>query len=255
MLVLLIAAQSVLGLLFRSAYRDSEWIRATWFGNDCVTLLVAVPLIWTAQRRARTGSARAVMLRTGATAYVLYNDAFYVFGAQLNVFFPLYIAIGLAAGVALGRTMWSIDAPAVAAAFARGASLRVAGAYLAFVGVALGTIWLWMWGAYALAGRPTPIEPEAFKVVAALDLLLLVPALAAGGALLVRKRPWGYVLATTAAVQGSLYLIVLTVNAAIAIRWHLVAAPGELPIWASLAILTSCAALVLLRAAGGHATA
>jgi hypothetical protein len=39
-----------------------------------------------------------------------------------------------------------------------------------------------MWAAYAFAGRPTPIEPEAFKVVAALDLCLMGPALASRAA-------------------------------------------------------------------------
>ena len=29
------AVQSVLGLVFPEQYRDVEWIRATWFGNDC----------------------------------------------------------------------------------------------------------------------------------------------------------------------------------------------------------------------------
>jgi hypothetical protein len=40
------------------------------------------------------------------------------------------------------------------------------------------------------AGRPTPIDPEAFKIVAALDLLWLAPALAGDGTLLSKQRPW-----------------------------------------------------------------
>ncbi len=30
----LMVAQSVLGLIFPGQYRDVEWIRLTWFGND-----------------------------------------------------------------------------------------------------------------------------------------------------------------------------------------------------------------------------
>jgi hypothetical protein len=40
-----------------------------------------------------------------------------------------------------------------------------------------------MWTAYVFAGRPTPVDPEAFKIVAALDLSLMVPALTVGGIL------------------------------------------------------------------------
>ena len=38
----LMVLQSVLGLMFPSQYRDDEWIRASWWGNDWVTLIVAV---------------------------------------------------------------------------------------------------------------------------------------------------------------------------------------------------------------------
>jgi len=44
-LAALMAVQSVLGLLFQRPYRDVEWIKATWFGNDWVTLVAAVPLL------------------------------------------------------------------------------------------------------------------------------------------------------------------------------------------------------------------
>jgi hypothetical protein len=50
--------------------------------------------------------------------------------------------------------------------------------------------------------RPTPIDPEPFKVVAALDLSLMVPALGIGGVLLWKRRPSGYLIATIAAIQG-----------------------------------------------------
>ena len=46
---------------------------------------------------ARSGSLRGELLWLGATGYVVYNYAFYLFGAALNPFFPLYVIIlGLA---------------------------------------------------------------------------------------------------------------------------------------------------------------
>jgi hypothetical protein len=45
--------------------------------------------------------------------------------------------------------------------------------------------------------------------VAALDLVLMVPSLATGGVLLSKRAAWGYVAGTIAAVQGTLYLLVL----------------------------------------------
>ena len=86
-----------------------------------------------------------------------------------------------------------------------------------------------MWAAYAFAGRPTPVEPEAFKLVAALDTILMVPALTIGGALLLRRDAWGYVTVCGAGVQASLYLIVLSVNSVVFVNRGLARAAGRVP--------------------------
>jgi len=104
------------------------------------------------------------------------------------------------------------------------------------------------WAAYVFAGRPTPVATEAFHLVAALDMTLMVPALVTGGVLLWRRGPWGYVIAAAAGAQASLYLLVLSVNSAISISRGIVAAPGELPIWGTLLVLTSAATAWLLCA-------
>ena len=44
-LLAVMLTQALMGLAFQAAYRDVEWIRATWFGNDWVTLVVAAPLL------------------------------------------------------------------------------------------------------------------------------------------------------------------------------------------------------------------
>ena len=44
LLAALMVTQALLGLLASGNYRDVAWIKAAWFGNDLVTLLIAVPL-------------------------------------------------------------------------------------------------------------------------------------------------------------------------------------------------------------------
>lgn len=168
------------------------------------------------------------------------------------MFFPLYVLLLLAACATLGLWISHVDVAALAGSFRHETPVRAIGGYLVFVGAGLTIIWLGMWSAYAFAGRPTPIEPEAFKVVAALDLSLMVPALTVGGALLWKRRPWGYLIATIASIQASLYLLVLSVNSAIAISRGLAVAPGELPIWGPLAVFTTLAVVTLLRNAHGR---
>lgn len=237
--------QAVLGLLFPARYRDVEWIAATWWGNDWVTLGLAVPLLGFGATRAARGSIRGLLLSIGILAYGLYNYAYYLFGAALNVFFVLYLCGVLLSAVALILLLSHIDASAISAHFRASARVRIAGGYFVFVGVALATVWLTMWAAHVFAGHPTPIEPEAFKLVAALDTVLMVPALTVGGAMLLRRQPWGYVLACAAGVQASLYLTVLSVNSVVLVARRLVAAPGESPFWGTVAATTVGMTLLL----------
>ena len=80
---LLMGAQAALGILFRGQYRDVDWIRATWFGNDWVTLVVAAPLLVGGTRFVRRGSSCGYVVMLGVLAYAIYNYSFYLFGAAL----------------------------------------------------------------------------------------------------------------------------------------------------------------------------
>lgn len=67
-----------------------------------------------------------------------------------------------------------------------------------------------------------------------------------GGVLLWHRRTWGYIVAAMAGVQGSLYLLVLSVNSIVGIHRGLAEAPGELPMWGTLAMLTTAVTVLLL---------
>jgi hypothetical protein len=250
--LVLMPVQASLGLVFPGEYRDPDWIRATWFGNDWVSLAVAFPLLTYSFTTAGRRSVRGLLLWLGTLGYAAYNYAFYVFGAALNVFFPLYVALLLTAGTALVVALARLDAVALSRSFAPTTRARAAGACLTIVGCGLAAVWMGLWAAYAFAARPTPVTPEAFKLVAALDLTIIAPLLISGGVLLYRRRPWGYVLAPIAALQGALYLVVLTVNSVIAIQRGLAEAPGEAPLWGGLGFVTGAAAVSLLASAGGE---
>jgi hypothetical protein len=152
-LAALMVVQSALGLLFHGQYRYAAWIRATWLGNEWITLVAAVPLLVTALVLTSRGSTRGLLV---------------------------------------------------------------------------------------------PIEPEAFKLVAALDISILATALTFGGVLLWRRKPRGYVVAAIAGIQASVHLVVLSVNSSVAIHRGLAEGPGELLVWGALAVLTTTATATLL---------
>jgi hypothetical protein len=248
----LMVAQSVLGLIFPGQYRDVEWIRLTWFGNDWVTLVMGVPLLVASVLLARRGSVRGLLLWLGMLGYGAYNYAYYMLGAALNAFFPLYIVPLVLSVVTLILALSQTDVAEVAASFRPKTPARIVGSYLVFVAVGLTSVWMVMWAAYVFAGQPTPIEPEVFKLVAALDITIMVPGLALGGVLLWRRRAWGYIVAAIAGIQGSLYLLVLSINSAVAILREQAEAPGELPLWGTLAVTTTAVTFLLLANVRGR---
>jgi hypothetical protein len=243
-LAALMALQSALGLVLPGQYRDVDWIRAAWFGNDGVTLLVAVPLLLIARAATGSGSIHARLGVLGVAAYAAYNYAFYLFGAALNSFFPLYV-LSFVLSAALLSVGLVEEAPRLVAASCPAIRARIVGAFFMFVAIVLATVWLGIWGAHVFFGVPTPVPPDVFRLVAALDLSLLVPALLIGGALLWLRAPWGPTVGVIAGMQATLYLFVLTVNSMVAVRRGLVEWPGELLMWSVLFLAMAAATLFL----------
>lgn len=246
-LIFLMIMQSLLGLIFHeSAYRDVAWIKATWWGNDAVTLLLVVPVMLYGMLNARRGSPRCTLVWLGTLGYAIYNALYYMFGTALNVFLPLYIITLIWAVITLISLVSRLDAQAIAAAFREKTPVKVLGGLLIFIGTGLAAVWMLMWALYIFAGQPTPVEPTAFQVVAAIDCGVIVPLVVIGGVMLWQRKPWGYVIASMGGILGALYLVVLTVNSITAIAFGLADAPGEVPVWATLLLVTGVTTGVLV---------
>ncbi|MCX7593725.1 MAG: hypothetical protein N2235_08195, partial [Fischerella sp.] len=69
------------GLFIDDLYRDNHYVTLGWFGNDWVTLVVAVPILVIALILSARGSQRAQLVWLGMLDYTLYNFGFYLFGA------------------------------------------------------------------------------------------------------------------------------------------------------------------------------
>jgi hypothetical protein len=137
---MLMAGASKAGLVAPALYRDAPLLREVWVANDAVTLLLAVPVLLVARRRASLGSARARLVWMGALHYALYDYGFYLLGAALNVLFLAYAAIVALAAWSLVLACFETDTHAVASRFRNPPARRVA-AWMLFLGASLGTLW------------------------------------------------------------------------------------------------------------------
>jgi hypothetical protein len=243
---LLMAAQASIGLTVPSLYRDTGWVTAAWYGNDLVTLGVVVPVLAWALWAAARGSPRAELVWYAMLGYATYNYAYYLFGAALNVMFPVYAVLFVLPLIALVLALGSLDAVAVAERFASGTPRGMIAGYMLLTAIGLTTAWLAQWAAYVAAGTVPSIGVDAFQLVAAMDLTFMVPWFAIGAVLLWRRAPWGFVVAPLIVMQGAAYTLVLTATSAVAASRGVAGTAEQIPIWAGWTGLGILAAWVLL---------
>jgi hypothetical protein len=196
------------GLFWAGLYRDNTLVTAAFRGNDLVTLLVAVPGLLIGLLLARRGSRRAQLVWMGMLAYMLYNYVFYLYGAVFNRFFLLYVALVSLSIVTLVISVFNLDAEGVSQAFDPKTPVTWIAGYMILFALLLGGMWIAMSLSFVASGQvPVPITQTGHPtgVVFATDLSLLVPGLLAGGLLLWRRRPWGFVLSTVMLIKACTY--------------------------------------------------
>lgn len=235
----LAAVASAGGLILKGLYRDNAFVTTTWLGNDAVTLFLAVPILVLALIFSARGSMRAKLVWLGALDYMLYNYAFYLFGAAFNAFFLLYVALLGLSIFALIFSLVNLDVDRVRQQFNERIPVKWIGGYFLFVAVGLGVVYLMQSIAFILTGQLPAIvtlSEHPTNVVFALDLTLLVPWLVVGAVWLMKRRPWGYVIAGILSVKGPLYTLVLSVNSILVQKAGL-SSTSELPLWGTLTLL------------------
>jgi hypothetical protein len=246
----LASVASIGGLLLGGLYRGTAFVDSTWLGNDLVTLVVAVPLLLIALLLAGRGSLRAQLVWIGMLDYMLYNFAFYLFGAAFNGFFFIYVMLFALCIWALVLSLMSLDVDRMATRFKSGVASRAVALFMAFVGLALTTIYFLQWLEFAMSGEvPLVVQMSGHptNLVFALDLSIVVPVLLVGSVLLWRNRRWGLALAVMGNVKGAVYMLALSAATVTAYRAGTVDAMTEVGLWASIGVGSAAAALVLLR--------
>ena len=243
----LMLLQAVTGVAFPGLYRDVDWVTAAWYGNDLVTALVAAPLMVWALMAVRRGSRRAQLIWYAMLGYCVYNYAFYLFGAQLNWFFPVYVMLFALPVFALILALGRVDASQIASGFSGRTPVKWISGYMLFTGIGLAVAWTAQWLNFMLTGAVPAIGEEEFKLIASLDLSYMVPWFLLGAVLLLRRRPWGYIIAPIITLKGATYTLVLTVTSTVAALRGIEGSLEQIPVWAAWTLAGALAVWGLLR--------
>jgi hypothetical protein len=178
-------------------YHNDAAFRAPIFrGTDAVTLFICVPALLLALAWYRRGSLRGGLLLTSMLAYFLYNSASLGFGAAYNNILLLYIASFSASLFALVLAFQNIDLNTLAARTSPRLPRVWISIFLFIAGLSL-MVWLMdIVVALAAKGVPGTLGPYTTEATYVLDLGIILPSAYLAGILVLRRSPWGTLLAS-----------------------------------------------------------
>ncbi len=227
---------------------DTLSYAAQAIGQDIATLIVGIPLLIIGIILARKGSLRGQLLLAGAVGYRLYTYTSYAFLVAYNPFFLIYVALFSLSLFAFIIALSGMDAERVSRQVSDAMPRRAIAVFLMLIAAFLSLSWLGRIIPPLLEGTP-PFGLEAYTtlVIQALDLGVIVPASAVTAALLWRRRPWGYTLASVLMVKGLLMGAALVAMIIGQILAGVAVSPVEAIIFSGIALAALVFTIILFR--------
>jgi hypothetical protein len=196
-----VAFQSARGeaveLFGRGLYRyDSVFSGANFRSQDIVALALGLPIFVVALVLYMRGSLRGVLVLAGMFGFFLYVYASMALMSAFNPFFLVYVGAMSAGLFGLILSLRTLDQPEVLARMTDDMPYRSTAVFM-FAG---GAVTLFVWLLPLLDAQLRDVPPEHLDhyttmVTDAIDLSVITPATFICGALLLRRRPLGFLYA------------------------------------------------------------
>ena len=177
-------------------YWDTLSSAAQTQANDLVTLILGLPLLAISFWLNLRGSLRGRLILTGTLGFILYTYITMCFGAAYNHLFLVYVALFSLSFYAFILSMMSFDLKTLPARFSEKLPRGWIAGLLFFAAAFLTFAWIGRIAATFAPGNIPALENTTSMFIQAMDLGLIVPLCALSGILLLRRDPWGYLLAS-----------------------------------------------------------
>jgi hypothetical protein len=177
-------------------YWDTVSSAAQMQANDLVMLVFGLPLLAISFWLSLHNSLRGRLLLAGTLGFILYTYITMCFGAAYNPLFLVYVALFSLSLFALVLVMMSFDVASLPAHFSAQLPRGWIAALLFFAAGFLLLAWFGRIAATYPAGAIPALENTTSMFIQAMDLAIVVPLCILSGILLLRRRPWGYLLAS-----------------------------------------------------------
>jgi hypothetical protein len=228
-------------------YWDTVSMAAQMQANDLVTLLLGLPLLAISFWLARRGYLRGRLLLAGTLGFILYTYITMMVGAHYNALFLVYVALFSLSLFAFVLVMMSFDLATLPAYFSDKLPRGWVAGLLFFAAAFLLLAWLGRIAATFAPGAVPVLENTTSLFIQAMDLGLIVPVCILAGILLLRRRAWGYLLASVGLTKFLTLGIAVSLMGLNMARIGVPISPVELVIFPGMALAGAIMTVMLLK--------
>jgi len=245
----LMATASAGGLIMQNIYQDSAVIQSGWVGNALISLVIGVPVLAGSMVLSMRGNKGARLVWMGMLYFALTNYSLHLFGAEFNLFFPLYLSIVVFSILALLLSYQSTDEKEISRLIRHNIPIKWVGVFIAGVSIILIAFHSVIYLRFVFNDQIPNIvlgTVHMTKMVSAINLLIIVPLGVAGAFWIWGRNPIGHVLSIVWNVNLVVYAAALSSATLAAFQTGELDNLNELGLWISLAIGCLIVVVVLL---------
>mgnify|MGYP000074028128 CR=1 FL=1 len=180
--------------------------------QDYVTLFIAVPLLLTTLIFSMKRSLRARFLLAGILNYFLVTYLFYLEIAMYNEMFLAYVILTGTSFFAFFILLLTFDIQKIPVLFNANIPVKFIGGFLISNSIIIAMLWLSVVLPPLIDGSviPDAVQHYTTLTVQGLDLAIFLPISFVSGFLLIKKKPFGYLMSTVTLVFLPLLMTALT---------------------------------------------
>lgn len=196
----------------KGLYRnDSVSVASQGIAQDIVTVILGIPLLLVSLYFSRKGLLKGRLLLSGTLAYFLYTYTSYSFLWMYNSLFLIYVILMSTSFFAFLLTMMSFNIEKLPLYFNEKLPVKFLGGFFIFIGISIGLLWFGRIVPPLLAHSvPPSLEHYTTLPIQALDLGFIVPIAIISGVLIIKRRPFGYLLSAVITIKGITMLTSIT---------------------------------------------
>lgn len=228
-------------------YWDTVSSVAQMQANDLVALTLGLPLLALSSWLAWRGSLRGRLLLAGTLGFILYTYITMCFGAHYNALFLVYVALFSLSLFAFVLVMMTFDLDSLPAHFSENLPRGWIAGLLFFAAAFLSLAWLGRIAATFAPGAVPALDNTTSMFIQAMDLGLIVPTCVLSGVLLLRRRPWGYLLASVGLTKFLTLGVAVSLMGLNMARVGVPVGVGELVIFPGMALAGVVMTVILLK--------